>query len=56
MSIQKSQLKRVIDEIDRLFSDTSVPAETTEESLIEIREEIENKLECLKSDRKRKRE
>lgn len=53
MKLHKAQLLRIFDAIDHLFSDTTVPAQITEESLTEIRDSVDAKLECLKADRKR---
>lgn len=54
MSHPKQQ--KVLDAIDALFSDTSVPPEATLEALEEIQSEIETKIDCLKADIARKEE
>lgn len=40
---------------DALFSDTSVPLRKTLEHLVELRDEIDMKIECIKSDLKGER-
>ena len=42
--------ERIIEALNELFSDRSVPPETTMESMREIKEEIETLIDCLRSD------
>jgi hypothetical protein len=47
-------VKAIIESIDELFGDTSVPAETTLEYLEEIQGEVDSKIEAIRGDLKRK--
>ncbi len=40
----------ILDAIDELFGDTSVPAKTTLDQLEEIRDEAQSKIDALKHD------
>lgn len=45
--------KEIIEQIDKLFGDTSVSQGTTLNALEEIRDEVDSKIEALKEDIKR---
>lgn len=51
--MNKRLLKAALNAIERLFSDTSVSQEKTLESLDELRDDINVKMECIKTDLKR---
>lgn len=42
--------QQILDAIAELFGNTSVPNTTTLEELEEIRDEIQTKIDCVKSD------
>lgn len=52
-STQKRKLKAVLDAIEEIFSDTSVPIRTTLELLNEIQTDLEFKTGALKVDIRR---
>ena len=45
-----TRLRRALDSIEAVFSDTSVPPEATIEALEEIQADVEAKLDALRSD------
>ena len=53
MNVEKQQ-KRVVEELDALFSNTSVSLETTLACLEEIQGDLESKIDALKDDIERK--
>jgi len=52
----KRKIALAIEAVDNIFSDTSVSQEETLDALAEVRESIEMKIECLKSDIRRAQE
>lgn len=53
--MNKRLLKEALDAINKVFSDTSVSQETTMDTLRELRDDIEMKMECIRVDLKLKR-
>lgn len=50
----REKMKAVLEAVDDLFSDTSVPAEVTLDNLEEVRAEIDFKIGAIKEDLKRR--
>jgi len=51
----RAKLRAALLAIDRVFSDTSVTQEETLDALAELKDDIENKIECIHLDIRRAR-